>query len=152
MRTILLSATLMSVLPAGASAAETLTAGAPAYPVTMAALPAPVRDLLERRHGEMADVGGPFSGWCVRAPGSFSARLVRAEVRPDEVRIRFERSGGRAGPRGQSAVFRKDGADWIEVGQASPPSLRIMQYTGEPRRFTTDAATVLPQLLEPGRF
>jgi hypothetical protein len=104
-------------------------AAEPTYPTTMAGLPDGVRELLARREGGMADVGGPFSQWCERKPGTFHARLVSAEVRPDKVLVRYER-GGIAGARPHEVEFTRDGETWTEVVQHTR-----LTWNGRPRAF-----------------
>lgn len=104
-------------------------AAEPTYPTTMAELPDAVRELLVRREDGMADVGGPFSEACVRKPGTFHARLVWAEVRPDTVLVRYER-GGLAGPRPYQVEFTRIGDSWSEVVQHTR-----LTWSGRPRVF-----------------
>ncbi|MCC2957662.1 hypothetical protein LK542_18755 [Massilia sp. IC2-477] len=145
MRTPRIPIALFVLLLAGVDA----RAADPAYPTTMAGLPEQVRDLLERRYGEMADVDGPFSGWCTRAPGSFGARLLWAEVGPDAVRVRFEQQGGITGPRSRNVEFGRQDDAWVEVGQAAPPPQRLLKWTAAPRSFSSVPDQVLPPLWSP---
>ena len=108
-------------------------AAEPAYPTTMAGLPDAVRETLERRYDGTADVGGPFSQWCRRKAGTFHARLLWAEVRPETVLVRYEK-GGLAGPRVHIAEFAWSGGGWIEVVQHTR-----LTWSGKPRAFGTVA-------------
>jgi len=116
-------------------------------PATLASLPAQVRELLERRHGEIGDAGAPFSQWCVRAPGTYHARLVSIETEPERILVRFEH-GGIAGPRKALAEYRLDNGTWTEPGLAPPPPPYVppVRWTGQPHRFTSPLDTVLPPL------
>jgi hypothetical protein len=119
------SLVFLALLLAGLDARAT----EPTYPTTMAGLPDGVRERLERREDGMADVGGPFSEACVRKPGTFHARLVWAEVRPDTVRVRYER-GGIAGARPYEVEFTRDGDSWTEVVQHTR-----LTWSGRQRAF-----------------
>ncbi len=116
-------------------------------PATLASLPEPVRALLAARHGEIGDAGAPFSAWCVRAAGTYHARLVSIEAAPERILVRFER-GGIAGPLQVRAEFRIEDGKWTEPGMAPPPPPYVppVRWTGQPRRFTSPLDTVLPPL------
>ena len=144
-----LSAALLAAVFAASNAGATephSPAGAPAQATTLAALPEAVRDLLERRYGEMADPGGPFSRWCQREPGSFHARLVAAELRPDHVLVHFEH-GSRGGARKMRAEYRRSGDDWSEAGNPAAPPAR---WAGGQREFSPVLDAGLPLLWKPG--
>lgn len=125
LRRLTASFAFLALLLAGIDAGAT----EPTYPTTMAGLPDAVREILNRREDGMADVGGPFSAACVRKPGTFHARLVWAEVRPDTVRVRYER-GGIAGARPHEVEFTRIGDSWTEVVRHTR-----LTWSGRPRVF-----------------
>jgi hypothetical protein len=135
-------ATLLAVSLAGAAAAAE-----PSGAVTMASLPEQVRELMERQYGEMGDAGAPFSPWCVRAPGTYHARLVSIEREAERLLVRFER-GGIAGALTRLAEYRMQDGAWTEIGKPPPPPVTPppVKWTGQPRSFGNVLDTVLPPL------
>ena len=123
------------------------TAADPSGTATLASLPEQVRELLERRYGEIGDAGAPFSRWCQIEAGTYRARLVSIDRQDQRLLVRFEQ-GGRGGPRTTRAEYRIEDGAWTEVGMpplppaAAPP----MKWSGQPRSFDTVLHTVLPPL------
>lgn len=61
--------------------------------MSLAALPAPVREQLTDELGAMSDRGGPFNPGCVMTAGVPSRRFVRALVGHGVARVDVERGG-----------------------------------------------------------
>ncbi|MCD2518495.1 hypothetical protein LQ564_19515 [Massilia sp. G4R7] len=120
---------------------------AAAEPATLASLPAQVRELLERRHGEMGDAGAPFSQWCQTDPGTYHARLVSIEAEPERIVILFEH-GSLAGALKARAEYRLDKGTWTEPGMAPVPAPEAppVRWTGRTRHFSSPLDTVSPPL------
>jgi hypothetical protein len=110
-------------LPASAQQPPSASAQLPTEVMSLAGLPAPVRQQLAADPGEISDRDGPFNPGCVMTAGVPSKRFVRALVGKGVARVDVEQGG--IAHYVETLEFREAGGNWKLVRRenaALPPT------------------------------